>query len=327
MHPFQNAKVVGEGVDPVAYHRQSSPRGSLGFSMSRSSLCRFFECPQRWLLGEEEEETESTIWGKNLDAYLLGGRDRFAITPEFYVNGKGESKSWNWNGGECKEWKKDHEDKLIVKSQDWPKIESAGTRLIGDPLAGELIRCSKYQVMVVGEYHDRATGIVVPVKCLIDLVPNVKHPEYGKDLADLKTADSAQPSSWLWKVRDYNYHVQAAMSLDLYTAATGEDRCSFRHVISEKNTPYQPGCELLSVELVSVGRQKMLSALRWYCWCLKNSTWPNYAGMAPANEVLRDWHICQPNERMMMESVGFSEPPEDEAVARAVEEEKFDLMP
>lgn len=299
-NPLTNGKVLGPNTDPEAYHHTKGERGKPDFVMSRGELLEFDRCPRRWLNGYESEETKATEWGTLIDALSLDG-DRFdakfAITPETYPDTKtGEPKPWNWNANFCKEWREDQSPKQVVKFETHQQAQNATKFLFGDPQIRELIKNSDHQVMVTAEYQDADTGIIVPIKTLLDLVPDSQHPDYGKCLADLKTCNSAACYPWTKSVFEHGYHVQAAMYLDAYTTATGEDRTDWLHVLQESFPPWQVGKRLLSSEFVELGRLKYITALKRYCQCLKSNDWPGYES---GPNLFNGWLIVQPEAWMV----------------------------
>lgn len=294
-NPFTNAKITGVSVPGSEYMKQPCARGVPDYVMSRSDLVEFDRCPSRWRAGYKEDDTDQTRWGSLIDCMVLTP-ERFsldyAVAPETYKNEKGEVKPWNWNANVCKEWREQAGDAEVLKSDQHAKAKTAA----------DLLRTQMYgllngdtQVAVVGEFKDKETGLVIPVKCLIDLVPESDGP-YGKALFDLKTAASAHPRAWQRAVFERGYHVQAAMNLDLYTAATDEDRCEFRHIIQENFEPWQIGRRLLSSEFVELGRLSYIRSLRKYAQCLKTGEWPDYE---QGNEVVDGYTITQPEAWMI----------------------------
>lgn len=313
---FTNAKIVGSNVSPEHYHAyghdfgKQLPRGHRNYVMSRSSFMAGAPCWEKWIAGgEEETDTSATEWGKWLDAYLLGNDNEFAVTPAIYpAKGKRrddppEDRPWNRNASFCQEWEAKHEGKLIVKAAEWGRIKTAGLRMLADDPIGKIIRCSKRQVMVVAEWVDEETEIVVPVKALIDLVPDRGHDEFGNWLVDLKCVESAHPGGWPRKAFTYHWHVQAAFYLDIYCAATREDRNTFVNIVQESHAPFQPGHEMYSVEFVQLGRETYRSALRSYCRCLSTGVWPNYAGMQDERDKIGAWSLAQPEPYMIVKQL------------------------
>lgn len=279
-------------------------RGDPAFVMSRSELMLFNSCPSRWLAGYVPKDTDATDWGGLLDC-LLTDHDRFderyAVQPETVTATKsmtcvkdGDAKEGDpvpWREcAEAKEWKAQQRGRTIISHQEHLDALSAVKRLTDDRELRELLACSAKQVMVVAEYVDKETGVVVPVKVLLDLVPAVDS-RFGKDLADLKTCRSAAPTVWEKAVDERNYDAQAAINTDVYVAATGEDRNTFLHVLLENVFPYQPGRRMLSSELVNLGRMKITSALRNYCRCLASGKWPSWE--EASNRSLNGWLIVE----------------------------------
>lgn len=278
-NPLTNARIAGKGVDPEKYHRQATNRGHKSYVMSRGELCEFMHCPARWIAGYEKKDTDSSEWGSLVDALLLDeGRfdERFAVEPATYPKDD-ENKKWNNNATFCREWCDEQRTagKTIVSRKDKADADRAVSMLLTDVTIALLVSTSETQVAVIGDYEDAATGLIIPVKALIDLVPLDISP-FGQTLIDFKTAYSAAPGVWARAVCEHNYHVQAALYLDLYTAATGEDRNSWLHIIQESYYPFQVGKRMLSCEFIELGRLKYTAALRRYAQCLAANEWPGY---------------------------------------------------
>ena len=294
-NPIESARVVGSDILNDDYRRQAVPRGHREYVMGRSDLCELIQCPHRWVRGFEDDATKATEWGTLIDTILLQSDQAdklMAVCPETYPDGKtGEAKPWTFAANYCKDWKRANEGKLIVKGDTSREAQVAVEIIRNNPAAGPMIANSAKQVMVAGTYIDRDTGISVPLKGLIDIVPNKDHPTFGKSLADLKTAADASPKAWRRAITSRGYHAQAALYLDLYTKATGEDRCDFRHVVQENFAPYEVANYIVSQEFVSMGRELYTRALRLYCECLRDWNWPGYA---TGGLVLDGWSVVEP---------------------------------
>jgi|SRR6185369_1190737 len=286
--PFTNAHIIGS-VRPADYCKAPNPRGHKEFVMSRGELMEFNRCPHRWLRGYQSDETKSTEWGTLMDCLVLtpGQFDKeFAVAPQTYENSKGEEKTWNWNANTCKEWRDEHQGLTIIKT-DWLEQANQAKRVLAeDPQIVALLMCSKTQVMGVAEYHDKETGITVPVKILVDIAPEIGS-SYQNSLADLKTCATASLRAWTRAVFDHGYHVQAAFYLDVWKAATGQDRVDFLHVLQESFPPYEVGKRLLSQEYIELGRLTYTAAMQRYCRCLADNDWPGYDSKA----IFNGWNL------------------------------------
>lgn len=301
---FTDAHIIGRDVPNAEYRKQAFERGHPKHVMSRGSLMDFMACPSRWRKGYETPDTKATEWGTLIDTMALTPHlavDRIAVAPATYPAEKGESKPWNWNANHCKEWRKQQGGKLVFKNETAQDAKAAIEILIGDPIIREFLECSERQVMVMADYQDDETGIVVPVKILIDLVPTHEHIPFGKSLADLKTSFTADPYVWEKKVFDDDLDTQGALYLDVYTAATNEDRVDFRHIIQESEPPFQVGRRWLTSEYIEIGRMKYLAALKRYARCLKENVWPDYDSEArPGRTLINGWNETRPADWMMM---------------------------
>ena len=96
-----------------------------------------------------------------------------------------------------------------------------------------------------------------------------------------------------------NYHVQAALELDLYNSATGESRNEFRHVIQESYPPYQTGRRILTEEFIQMGRAKYTAALMLYAECLQTGEWHDYEKGA----MINGWSFCAPTSWDLQKSL------------------------
>lgn len=272
----------------------------------------FSRCASRWVNGYQSDDTKSTEWGTLIDGLVLSTTEDFlgrcAITPAIYPckptkNDPRTEKPWNWNADLCDDWRKEQEakGKLIFKHALYTEAMKAAETLTMDPEAKEFIECSFKQTLVTADYCEEDTGIVVPVKCLIDLVPS-RESRFNKSLGDLKTCRNACPYFWQREVEKRGYHVQAAIYLDVYCAATGEDRCDFRHILQENMPPYQIGKRFLSQEYIELGRQTYLAALQRYCRSISQDYWPGYEepwrGM-----VIDGWQLTEPEPYMLLKEV------------------------
>ena len=327
-NPFTNARVVGDSYDPRLYHVDEK-RGSTEFRVSNSMLGAFAPNPSRWINGYETSDSKAKLWGSLLDMKALQAdklTQFFVTRPEFYPDSKtGEPKKWAPQATFCREWKAEQEKngvEVITKTMD-EESNKAIARLFADERINEVIKSSRRQVYVIGEYHDRETGVVIPVKALLDLVPSPEHEVYGRSLLDLKSGRNGSHKAWRKQVYNFGWHRQAAFHWDLYVAATKEDRVDFRHIISENIPPYEPGRRTLSLEFVNKGRMAVIRALSLYAKCLKENKWPSYDDV-PNN--MNGWPLCEP-EPWMVEDIAAESPEPDTNEAPAYEVNKDEITP
>lgn len=322
-NPFTACKVVAANVDPDAYHRQEPniKRGDADFVMTRSALMDFRrDGPSKWkATTKPHKDTDATDFGTLQDVRALTPEQfpkRYILTPETCTatktmkavkSGKvqaGDAVPWNPTCAEAKEWKEAQADSgmIVLSAEDYADSNEALTRIQNDERIKTLLSVSDKQVLIVGEYHDKATGVIVPVKTLVDLMPGRGTPEpFTKCLADWKTAREAAPEIWPFVVDKRDYDAQAAMSLWLATAAEPvRDWQGWLHCGHENTHPFEPFRRWLSAEMIELGRVKILSALERYCACLSSGQWPAWDDAGRQWPGLEGWGICEPTNKALM---------------------------
>ena len=296
---FKNCQVAGVGVDSQKYHTQAAERGTPEFIMSPSSLKEFAHCPSRWRNGYKQPDSDAKDFGSLLDCILLTPeqfKTRYAVKPETYKDAKtGELKPWNGNSGVCKAWMEEHADFCKVSSYEVLEAQTATKRLMADETIAEYVNNSDKQVQLSGEWHDPATKLVIPVQCLIDLVPK-EDSAFRKSLGDLKTTRNGAQSPFSRQVFTFGWHIQAAMDLDLFYEANHQDRSDWIFIGIENYPPFQTARRLLSLDFVEIGRATYKDALKRYAKCLKTGVWEGY-------DAPEEFSLVQPTPWMEFEAV------------------------
>lgn len=285
---WQNAKIIGANRQRGEYGNEK--RGDNHFIMSRSQLVEFSKNPEKWLAGAsvEDDSTKQMDFGSALDCLLTipdSFEESFAICPLVYPceptkKDPRTEKPWNKNSNYCDEWELAQIDsgKTILSAKMLSEVKTAFAAIQSKHAIRTLFECSEKQVLMTANWKDDDTGISVPFSALVDLLPHVSSPTWGKSLADLKTARNGNPAQWARVVDDSGYDVQGSLYLDIYVAATGEDRTDFVHIVQENTFPFHVVTPppLLSSEFLDWGRAKYKSALTLYCRCLATGAWPSY---------------------------------------------------
>ena len=294
---FKNAVKVSVGADAETYHTQTAERGSREFVMSSSALRAVFaKCPDAWRSGWSLPESASFEYGSLFDCLVLTPelfQARYIVQPSTYKAAGAkkadpeEDKPWNNNATFCRDWKAAQKaaGKIVVSNSELAEAQTAARRLFADEQIKTFLDACEKQVWIKAEWHDEATGLIIPVQCLIDLAEK-EVPLTEQSIGDLKTTKNAALLPWARWARFAGYDVQAAWNLDLFNAATGRDLKTFRFVLSESEAPYQPARRYMTQDggdpemdegssLVS-GRRQYKKMLADYCRSLKNGFWPGY---------------------------------------------------
>lgn len=347
---FQNCQILGRDINAKQYHEGKGVRGDKNFRVSPSMLKAFMASPSKWFRGYNYPDSASKDWGNLLDVRLLTP-DQFskvyAIEPETYVTSVMEcpscksqtdskkcakcgvervkvslSKPWNNLAGECREWIAVQGGKEIVASDKVNDADKAIARLHEDDIISAWHAASDKQVLVTGEWHDKATGLVIPVECLIDYVPR-KDTEFKSSLGDLKSTTNGALRPFAKWCCNVGYHQQGSFDLDLFNSATGEERQSWVLILSENYAPWEVGKRLLSLELIEIGRAWYRMALTHYVQCLASDTWPGYDDH---KDAVQGWSVIEPEKYMSFDLAEqmVSVQPQTETIE---EEENFDVAP
>jgi len=294
---FVNARIIKKQASNDEYRKQDYPRGDSRYRVSRSDLCQIAACPHKWLAGGDEgDSTKSTEWGTLIDTLLLSDGLNIAVTPETYDDGKGGQKPWNWNATVCREWREINQGRIIVKPDTLAKAELAVKRIRDDATIAAVLDKADFQVWVQADWQT-SDKMIIPVKGLIDIVP------CGDSLADFKTTATASIRPYGRSIYSFGYHVQAALYLDMWNAATGGKRDAFLHVIQESSEPYEIGRRQLDSDWLALGRAQYKQALERYAQCLASKAWPSYDDIENPNIMrVNGWTVTSPEPWMIMNS-------------------------
>lgn len=263
-------------------------------------------------LRELDPTTEAQRFGKLLDCLLLTPQyfeSTFIVRPDTYevealkcpiCNSVTEAarcrkckvdripahvaKPWEGRSETCQqllaEWEAD--GLSVITKADKRRAVIALGRLMSKPECRRAVEVSHKQVHIVAEWHDRATGLVVPVQCLIDLAPN-KEAEFIPDtelswpmtLGDCKTSVVVDTPRFTRQVEKFGWHIQGAFDLDMFNAAAKEERDTWFFIGQKNYGTFQPFRKILSQKSMGVGRGAYTRILSNYCQCLKANKWPD----------------------------------------------------
>jgi len=362
---FKNATIKTVNADALDYHKPQAPRGSKDFVMSSSALRLFAAFPSKWRAGYELPPSASLEYGSLFDMLVLTPDQfpkRYMVQPEKYQSKtlrcpecgsisdavkcnkckkpREETlveKDWSNNSDTCRKWVQDQKDKgiEIITSFDYNDASAAKKRLLADAQIKRFLDACQKQVWVVAEWKDEATGLVIPVKCLIDLVARTDS-EFPKSIGDLKSTRNAHPLAWAKWASFAGYDIQAAWNTDLFVAATGREIVNFCFVLSENFAPWEIGRRFMSQDIdepgmdagsIASGRRQYRAILADYCQCLKTGKWPGYDD---TDEASADgWTLVQPDpyseqRRLFAPKYVFTEP---ETEDNTPESDDPDLIP
>ncbi len=277
-----NAKIHGT-VRADDYNKDDEPRGSQALTVRAHILQEILRNARRWVRGYISPPSASKEFGDAFDCLLLVPHHwplRFCVTPLTYTTKEGKQAKWrnDKRNEEVREWLEEHEGLTVVDQKTNASVHGALARLKEDEMLMDVVNSSRHQTMVTAQWHDTETGLIIPLKCLIDIEPPKDHPVFGNCLFDAKTTRNASPKAFGSDAMRFRYDLQGAFYVDMYNAATGEARDSFGHLIVENYPPYEYRTPppLLTQRFIQFGRLSYQAALHIYCQALTSGKWPSY---------------------------------------------------
>jgi exodeoxyribonuclease VIII len=331
---FQNARIVAINADPGQYHAPTPhvERGDARLIVSSSMLREFGHCPARWKAGYVSPDSKAKDYGSLLDCRALTPSQfekRYMVQPLTYkatilqcpkcgsettsakcMKCKCErelvtiDKEWTNQAQACKDWNDAQKEagKQVVSPKQVEDCDMALVRMMEDEAIKAYHECSDKQVWLAAEWNDERTGLVIPVKCLLDYVPRLGT-EFAGTLGDLKSARTAAVQPWSRDCFKRGYHIQGSLYRDIYVAATGEDRNTWCFIIQENYPPYQTGKRILSQDFMALGRQQYESLLSRYCQCLKTGHFPGYDDN---QNSIQGWGVIEMESYMQFDALSQS---------------------
>lgn len=319
---FINCQIIGKRVSNADYQSQTAERGSPLFRMSSSALREFSRCPARWKAGYQSPDSDAKDYGSLLDCLVLTPEqfaDRYTQQPSTYRTEKGEEKDWSNNAKVCRAWNEEQKasGRQIVKGHELTEAQQAVKALLADEVIAEWHAACDTQIWIAGLWIGERSDQSIPVKCLIDYAPR-DDSEFAACLGDLKTARSGSLNAFQRWVFQAGYHIQGAFNLDLFNAATGQERDSFCLVGQENFAPWQPFRRLLSQDFIQMGRQTYQAALSRYAACVLSQRWPGYDDHP---EALNGWSVVAPEPWMEFDALSEHLEAEQEQQAQEPQDE------
>jgi len=241
-----------------AYYSRSASPTNLSGPVSKSLLWDFNQSPYKWRHSTGKESTRAMDLGTLIHAAILEPNiplDVIAAVSPFS----------DFRTKAAQEWRDDARamGKMIATDDDI-RAASGCEAVFSEDYAQRFAGGYKSEVAVF------ATIGATDIKGMIDLVPD------NLDLlVDLKTtAKIGNLRNITNTIIDRGYHWQAALYLDLWNAASGENRTRFVICFIEVTAPYESAWVEVSPELIEAGRVGYMNALAKWQSCVAVGVWP-----------------------------------------------------
>jgi len=187
------------------------------------------------------------------------------VKPVNYTNKKGETKRWNGNATECKDWLAAHEDREVISQSNYDGIIQMRDSVMRHPAAAFALQSGKAEQSLFCE--DPETGL--QLKCRSDWLS-------GNCIVDLKKCQDASPAGFAKTIANYWYDLQAAVNLHI-CKILGLGKENFIFIAVEDKAPWAVGVYQLDESSINIGYNKFRRLLGRYLECSVTDKWPAFS--------------------------------------------------
>lgn len=188
------------------------------------------------------------------------------VKPVNYTNKKGETRKWNGNATECKDWLYAHSDRQVISQDNYDAIIGMRDSIMRHPAAMKALdpRGKAEQSLFC---EDAETGM--QLKCRCDFLS-------GNCIVDLKKCQDASPAGFGKTVANYWYDLQAAVNLHICNAL-GLGKENFIFIAVEDQAPFAVGVYQLDEASIAIGYSKFRRLMAKYQACAIANQWPAFS--------------------------------------------------
>ena len=240
------------------YKLSATPQNPDGY-VSKSLLWQVFResSPFKWKNGKTKKDiTPATAFGSLVHT--------MAFQPDLFREEYAISEWDSFRTKAAQEWRDEQvaAGKTVVTEEQRRAAEDMSA-IIADEIGLAIPGPCDYEVAVLSSLAHRVKG-------MIDIVPQDQ-----PCLADLKTTSAIPDEKGMVNLLlNRGYHWQAAMYLDLWNAATGDDRQDFHFLFIETEAPYETAWVKISEKMLDAGRMEYQHALMQWHQCVSTGIWP-----------------------------------------------------
>lgn len=205
-----------------------------------------------------KESTKEMIFGEAVHTLIMEPDlfdQRFAVSQKF---------DGRTNAGKAAKYEFElaNQGKKILNEEDYLKLKAIEKEVKAHPLIPKLLEKAKIEYSLF--WIDSETELLCKAR------PDIWTPKY---LVDIKTTADSTYQSFAWSVRDYNYHIQAAMQIDAIYELTGALMHNFIFVAIQTTAPYKPYLYNLGDLEIEHGRKEYKKLLRILRACFDTNKW------------------------------------------------------
>lgn len=237
--------------------------------ISRSGIKEFRKTPKNyWDVylnpnPPKREHSPDLILGEALHTLILEPHQfdtKFCVAPDINKRTKQGKQEWA-------EFKLGLAGRAIITNKQIDTAKIFADEILAHPDANLLIKRQGAMYEKSIYWQDEETGLLC--KCRPDIWHN-------NILVDIKTAQSAEDTSFGYSISSYDYHIQAAMMIDAVKKIANQDHKNFIFIVVEKERPYCVRTIELDEEDISLGQSEYKNYLKRMKVCFEKNEWPGY---------------------------------------------------
>jgi hypothetical protein len=212
--------------------------------------------------------------GRAAHHLLFLGRKGF--DEEFVIR---PSKWRDWRTDDAQMWRLGmiRAGKTIITEAELNNIIGMAESLANHPLVSAGVLDGAVERSLI--YQDHHTGVWL--KSRPDVIPNA-----SGDICDLKTSAAIDTQSIARSLKDYSYHMQAALCGMACKAVLGLEMQSFSLVWVEKTRPWCVRVTTVPPEDLVRGQMQVEAMTRLFAECVQTGVWPGPGGAQEDAEFL-----------------------------------------
>ena len=232
-------------------------------AVSKSDITLFQRSPAHFKAKELRKTTPAMAFGSAFHTAIL---QPAVYAKEYVVMPEGVTKVHKAGKAFCAE--AEANDQIVLSWDDSTTISNMRKAIRAHPTASDWLSFDGYSE-ISGFWVDEKTGLDCKLRAdRIDSVHQV--------VIDLKTTTDARKEPFMYKIKDFKYHWQAAHYLNGVSAITGVPHKDFVFIAIEKEPPYAIGVYRLDDPTVFLGSEELKLLLDEFRECKEADKWPAY---------------------------------------------------
>lgn len=241
--------------------------------INQSSLKKLARSPAhlKYALEHPEPSTPDQVMGTILHTAVFEPEKLETschVKPSTYTNSKGETKKWNGNATECRDWIASRsKDFPIIPQADFSSVLMMRDSVFNHPAASLALTTPGGKAEQSLFVEDPDTGL--QLKARLDFAS-------GNCIVDLKKCQDASPDGFTRTVAAYSYALQCAFYLDVCKLLG----LPFEHMIFicvESEPPFCCAAYELDAESIEIGRSQYSRLMGKYLECIVADRWDGYS--------------------------------------------------